>query len=102
MHEISTFFKNRKNLINFVILLLLAIILPLAINLAQKTQIFKSRATEDPIIFSGPNFQTRNGQPVVKPTPDSSGNPIWSVDIQITAPVPPADTTPWEKRFLEP
>ena len=88
MSEFINYFKNRRNLINLIILLVLAIGIPLAVNLAKNRQIFRSRAAQPAIIFSGPNVDTGDGGavPKLKPTFDTNGNLQWSVDVQITAP----------------
>lgn len=92
VQEIISFFKVKKNLINFAVLLILAITLPFALNLAKNTQIFKSRAADAPVVFTGPNVgPPRAGSPnkVVKPSVDASGSAKWSVDLQFTAPTGP-------------
>lgn len=90
MSQLVEYFKNRKNLRNLIILLVLVVGLPIGIYLAQRTQILRSRAANDPIIFTGPNVRERNGQSVVVPDrtgPD--GKPIYKVDILLTAPTSP-------------
>lgn len=96
MSEFINYFKNRRNLVNLIVLILLAIGIPLAVNLAKNQQIFRTRAAEPPIVFSGPNLIPAEGQgtPKLKPLSNDDGSPIldaqgnlqWSVDVQITAP----------------
>lgn len=49
MGEFADFFKQKKNLISLLILGILILAVPIGINLIRQTQIFKSRATGEPI-----------------------------------------------------
>lgn len=51
MEQFVDYFKQKKNLTNLIILLILVITLPLGIYLAKKTQIFNPRAAAEPITF---------------------------------------------------
>lgn len=53
MKELPDFLKNKKNLVSLLILLILILAIPLGINLVKTQQIIKSRATSDPIVFTG-------------------------------------------------
>lgn len=64
MDDILTYFKNKKNLINLLVFLVLVLALPLGIQLIRQQQIFSSRASTDPIKFTGPNVETRAGKQV--------------------------------------
>jgi hypothetical protein len=88
MNELA---QNKKTL---VILLIIAVALPVLIFLAQQTQIFRPRATADPIVFTGPNV-----------TPGPSGRRVLRLNNQGQAetnlelssrlgPPPPANFTP--------
>ena len=57
---------NKKNLIGILVLAILAVAVPLGLNLIRQQQTLKSRATEAPITFSGDNAEQRNGVWVVK------------------------------------
>ena len=87
---------TRRQLINFSILILLALALPIGYYLSQNTAIFRSRADAvKPIEFSGPNIQTREGKQVLIPDRTlPNGSPHYQVDLILTAPVPPLPTDP--------
>lgn len=51
MDQFVDYFKQKKNLTNLIILLILVITLPLGIYLAKKTQIFNPRAAAESITF---------------------------------------------------
>lgn len=53
MGEFLEFFKNKKRVISLLLLGILILALPLGINLIQKQQVLKSRATADPIVIKG-------------------------------------------------
>ncbi len=57
MKEFLDYFKNKKNLINLLVLGILILAIPLGVNLRQ--QIIKSRAVEDPIKFTGDNVRQK-------------------------------------------
>src|ERR1035437_10093471 len=88
MGELSNFFKNKKNLVNLLILGILILAIPFGLNLLKKQQIIKSRATGDPIIFvaAPPNvYQKPDGSWVTK---------VATVSMHITSPLgSPASTT---------
>ncbi len=81
MEEIVEYFKNRKNLAGLLILGLLVFGIVITVILVGVQQIFKSRATGDPIVFGGPNAQQRS-------------NGTWTttssqIKFQITSPLGP-------------
>lgn len=87
MGEFLEFFKNKKNLATLLLLGILILALPLGINLIQKQQVLKSRATTDPIVIKGSTdvYQV-NGQWVAKKDA--------KISLEITSPLgPPAAGT---------
>ncbi len=60
-NAIGFLFSSRKNLISVMVVLILVLAIPVGIYLIRQTQIFKSRATSDPIVFSGSNV-TKDAQ----------------------------------------
>lgn len=90
MSPLLDYFRHPANRRNLIILIVLIVGLPIAFYLAQRTQVFKSRATNDPIVIAGPNVYTNDsGQQVIRPErtgPD--GKPIYKVDLLLTAPSP--------------
>lgn len=84
MGEFLDFFKNKKNLATLLLLGILILALPLGINLIQKQQTLKSRATADPIVIKGSTdvYQV-DGQWVAKKDA--------KISLEITSPLgPPA------------
>ncbi|OGE25555.1 hypothetical protein A3B42_00220 [Candidatus Daviesbacteria bacterium RIFCSPLOWO2_01_FULL_38_10] len=57
---------NKKNIISLLVLAILAVAIPLGLNLARQQQTLKSSATEASITFSGDNAELRNNAWVVK------------------------------------
>ncbi len=86
--------KNKKNLINFLILLILILAVPIGINLIQRQQVLKSKAATGSggVIFSGPNVQVKNNKTILKLMENSSGGLEAKADLIITAPNPPASS----------
>lgn len=97
MQDSINFLKNKRNLTSILILILMALSIPIALNLAQRSQILKSRADNPPILFSGNNVVSNPDKPDIprlKPdaTPNGSSTAKYHVDIILTAPVsPPAE-----------
>ncbi len=89
MNELITYFKNKKNLINLLILAILVVGLPVTTDLIKTSKIFNSRAVSDPIVFSGPNVVTgANNQKVLKL--NEQGKAI--VDLELTSTLGPPAT----------
>jgi hypothetical protein len=61
MDEIKDFIKEKRNVINILVLAILVLALPLGVKLAQNTQILRSRAAGDPIQFIGGNIINLDG-----------------------------------------
>lgn len=59
MGEFTDYFKQKKNLLNLLVLGILVLALPLGIDLIRQQQILKSRAAVDPIVFTGANVQQK-------------------------------------------
>lgn len=73
-------FFTRKNIINLLLLAITVLGLPLGLNALKTAQILRSRASLDPIVFTGPNVETRNSKTVAtKP----------QVSVQIASPLGP-------------
>lgn len=82
---------DKKSILQIVPILLLAIALPLGLNLLSKETVFKSRASNDPIVFKvdGENVVERNGQKVaIGPAPSPK------VTVLLTSPIGPAAIAP--------
>ena len=90
MDDIIIYFKNKKNLINLLVFLVLILALPLGIQLVRQQQIFSSRASAPAITFSGPNVETRAGKQVLKL--NSEGKPVVGIEL-VSHLGPPAGTT---------
>lgn len=94
MGEFLNYFKRKENLINLLILGILILAIPLGVNLIRQQQIIKSRAQVDPIVFTGPNVEKRNG--------------IWittkpQISLQLTSPLgPPSQQSPVLKTVEKP
>lgn len=84
MGEIFAYFKNKKNLVNLLILSILVLGIPLGVNLVRLQQIIKSRAAVDPIVFTGPNVRQKNDGSWVALKPQ--------IQIQLTSPLGPPGT----------
>ncbi|MBI2337639.1 hypothetical protein HYU95_00490 [Candidatus Daviesbacteria bacterium] len=86
MGEFLDYFKNKKALISLLILGVLVLALPLGVELVRRQQIFKSRASGEPIVFTGPNVEKKGDKWVAfKP----------QITVEITSPLgPPATPTP--------
>lgn len=54
--------RNKKNLVNLLILGVLVLGLPIGIKIIQEQQILRSRAAGDPIVFKGANVAFRNNE----------------------------------------
>ncbi len=79
MGEILEYFKNKKNLVGLLILGLLILGIPLGVSLVRLQQIIKSRATADPIVFTGPNVRQKADGTWVATKPQ--------IQLQITSPL---------------
>lgn len=55
MGEFLDYFRQKKNLINLLLLAILVLALPLVIQTVRQQQIIKSRAAADPIVFVSDN-----------------------------------------------
>lgn len=84
MGEFLDFFKNKKNLINILILGILILALPLVVAGLRWQQIIKSRAVADPIVFTGTNVTKKNDGSWVARTA--------TVSVQLTSPLGPPGT----------
>lgn len=88
MGEFLELFKKKNNLITLLILGILILAVPIGINLIKNQQIFKSRAGADPIVFTGTNVVSKNGQWMVI----DSKKPI---SLELTSPLgPPLSSGP--------
>ncbi len=66
MDDIRNFFKNRRNVLNTLLLLVIVLAIPLGINLARHNQIFFSRAAGEFIqLIDGSCVAERNGTKVI-------------------------------------
>ena len=80
--------RDKKNLINILVLGILILALPLGIDLIRRQQLLKSRAAAEPIVFAGANVAQRN----------INGNMEWvildatkGISLEFTSPLgPPA------------
>ena len=61
MGEFLEYFKNKKNLLNTVLIGILLLAIPVGISLIKQQQIIKSRATGDEIRFSGATVKCTGG-----------------------------------------
>lgn len=79
-------FANKKTIISLLILVILVLAIPLGVELVRRQQIFQSRATAEPIVFTGPNVKLKDGKWVAtKP----------QISLEITSPLgPPVSPTP--------
>lgn len=81
---------TKRNIITLLAILILLLAIPIAVQLIQKSQIFKSRAAVDPIVFPpGPN---------ITQTPDGSFTTTsTNLQVQLNSPkraAPPTPTPP--------
>lgn len=84
MTDFLEYFKNKRNLSNLILLLILVIGLPIGIGLVRQQQILRSRAAVDPIVFlAGQCVENRNGKLVAT---------CENVAIQLTSPLGPPAT----------
>lgn len=101
MHEFQIFFQNKRNLVGFIVLVVLILAIPLGIYLVKKTQIFSPKAEETgaitlaegscvstdasgnkvltckdvPLRLVAPSFSTFSPSPSPSPSPSSSPSP---------------------------
>jgi len=80
MSDFLDFFKNKKNLINLLLLGILVLALPLGVDLIRKQQIIKSRAIADPIVFVGDNVEQKDGKWIAKDP---------QISLELTSPLGP-------------
>lgn len=59
--------RKKSTIINLAILLLLAVAIPVAFNLASQSQILRSRAASDAVTFSGTNVFQKDSKDYLKP-----------------------------------
>ncbi|MBU1000743.1 hypothetical protein KKE78_05120 [Patescibacteria group bacterium] len=83
-NEAGDLFRNKKNLINLLVLGILILGIPLGVDLARTQQIIKSSATDDPIVFTGPNVRQKSDRTWVATDPQ--------IQIQLTSPLGLPDT----------
>ena len=77
---------TKRNIIAVLVLLILAAVIPVAVNLVQKSQVLRSRAAAtDPIIPVGPN--------IITTTPGAYTATDRNIQLQLTADYP-AQATP--------
>lgn len=87
MGDFLDFFKQKKNLINLLLLGILVLALPIGINLVRQQQILKSRAVADPIVFAGDNVEQKSDGTWVAKDP--------KISLELTSPLgPPASPAP--------
>lgn len=80
MSDFLDFFKQKKNLVNLLLLGILVLALPLGVNLIRQQQIIKSRAAVAAITFKGSNVEQKNGSMVaLKP----------QISLELTSPLGP-------------
>lgn len=74
---------TKKNIITFLVVILLLLAIPITVKLVQQQQQIKSKAAGDPITFTGPNISK-----------DSSGQYVTTdptVQVELNSPLgPPA------------
>jgi hypothetical protein len=82
MDEVLTYFKTRKNIINLLLFLILAVGIPVGVSLLQNRISFQSRADVVPIEYIVDNkcVLVRNGVKVAR---------CADVSIQLTSPLGP-------------
>jgi hypothetical protein len=83
--DLIEYFRNKKNLINLLILLVVIVTLPFIGEAIKYSKIFSSRAAADPIVFTGPNIVTVNNQRTLKL--NDQGQAV--VDLELTSPLGP-------------
>lgn len=62
MQEFISYFKNKKNLVNLLVLAIMVLAVPLGVNLARQQQILKSQAGGGPIAFVGDSVKVKDGK----------------------------------------
>ncbi|MDP3758665.1 MAG: hypothetical protein Q8Q86_03005 [Candidatus Daviesbacteria bacterium] len=81
MGEFLDYFRQKKNLVNLLLLAILILALPLVVQTVRQQQIIKSRAASDAIIFTGADvIQKSDGT-------WTSKKPL--VSLQLTSPLGP-------------
>ncbi len=79
--EVTPLLRDRRKLLSLLILGILILALPIGMDMLTKQRIIKLRATNDPIVFTGPNVRQK-----------SDGNWVTTssqVQLQITSPLGP-------------
>ncbi len=66
MDQYKSFLKNKSNIINLLVLGILVLAIPFVMRLVGQTQLFKSQADVDQIVFQGPNVLEVNGTKKLK------------------------------------
>lgn len=91
MQEIKDFLKNKKNLISLLTFAILALALPLGLNIIKTQKIFFSRASEVKIDFTGPNIISKpNGDKALKL--NDQGQAV--IGIELISPLGPPAIAP--------
>lgn len=83
MEDFKQFLKNKRNLVNLIILLVLILAIPVGIELARRQQELRSRAEEPPIAFAGDCITQRGDRSVAKCS---------DVTLRLTSPLGPPGT----------
>ncbi|MBI2019114.1 IPT/TIG domain-containing protein [Candidatus Daviesbacteria bacterium] len=92
MGEFLDYFKNKKNLANLLLLGILVMALPIAVQTMRQSQIIKSRAAAGDIVFTGNNLVTLPGNKLGFKL-DPAGKPV--VGLEISSPIESATQTAW-------
>ncbi len=83
--------KDKKNLINILVLAVLILAVPIGIALIQRQQTLRSQAVQaTTVTFSGPNVSVNNGTTILKLQDNGNGGLQGKANLVITAPNPPA------------
>lgn len=90
MGDFLDYFKNKKNLANLLLLGILVMALPIAVQTMRQQQIINSRATADTIVFTGNNLVNLPGNKLGFKL-DPAGKPV--VALEISSPIESASQT---------
>lgn len=83
--------RDKKNLINILVLAVLILAVPIGIALIQRQQTLRSQAVQaTTVTFSGPNVSVNNGTTILKLQDNGNGGLQGKANLVITAPNPPA------------
>lgn len=97
MGEFLDYFRQKKNLVNLLLLAILVLALPLIVQTVRQQQIIKSRAVVDPIVFVSDNVvDLANGQKGFKL--DAAGKPI--VGLELSSPIESSTQTVQSENIL--